>query len=81
MITSSPVLPVDRRRHLVPGGQLQQVDHAQHLVEVAARGHRIDDDELDLLVGADHEDVAHGLVVGGRAVPRSSSPASAGSMP
>ena len=61
------VLPVDRRRHPVLGGELHRVDHAQHLVEVAACGHRIDQDELDLLVGADDEDVAHRLVVGRRA--------------
>src|SRR5262245_66485094 len=29
-------LPVGRRRHLVRGGELQRIDHAQHLVEVAA---------------------------------------------
>ena len=48
------------------GGQLQGVDHPQNLVEVAPRGHRIDQDQLDLLVRADHEHVAHRLVVGGR---------------
>jgi hypothetical protein len=46
--------------------ELERVDHPQHLVEVPARRHRIDEDQLDLLVGADHEDVAHGLVVGRR---------------
>src|SRR5262249_17944761 len=60
------VLPVHRRRHLVLGGELQRVDHAQHLVEISAGGHRIDQNELDLLVRADDEDVAYGLVVGGR---------------
>src|SRR3954447_12188869 len=60
-------LPVHRGRHLVLGGELQRVDDAQHLVEVAAGGHGIDQDELDLLVRADDEDVAHGLIVGGRA--------------
>src|SRR5215510_11176637 len=64
------MLPVHRRRHLVLGGELKRVDHAQHLVEIAAGGHRIDQDELDLLVRADHEDVAYGLVVGGRALGR-----------
>jgi len=57
--------PVRRRRDLVPGGQLQGVDHAQHLVEIAAGGHRIDQDQLDLLVRADHEHVSHRLVVRG----------------
>src|SRR6266481_7736492 len=58
------VLPIHRRRHLVLGGELQRVDDAQHLVEVAAGGHRINEDELDLLVRADDEHVAHSLVVG-----------------
>jgi hypothetical protein len=49
-------------------GHLQAVDHAQHLVEIAARGHRIDQDQLDLLVRPDHEHVAHGLIVGRRAL-------------
>jgi hypothetical protein len=60
-------LPLRRGGHLVARGQLQRVDHPQHLVEVAAGRHRIDEDQLDLLVGPDHEDVAHRLVVGGRA--------------
>src|SRR5262245_27430727 len=64
------VLPVYRRRHLVLGGKLQRVDHAQHLIKVAAGGHRIDQDELDLLVRADDEHVAYGLIVGGRAFRR-----------
>ena len=58
-------LPVDRRRHLVRRGELQRVDHPQHLVEVPAGGHRVDDDQLDLLVGSDDEDVADRLVVRG----------------
>ena len=64
------LLPVRRGRDLVVGGQLQRVDHAQHLVEVAARRHRIDEDQLDLLVRPDHEDVAHRLVVGRRPLER-----------
>ena len=67
MMTSSPCFQFDRRRHLVLRRELQRVDHAQHLVEVPAGGHRIDDDQLDLLVGPDDEDVADGLVVGGGA--------------
>jgi hypothetical protein len=50
--------------------QLQGVDHAQHLVEVPAGRHRIDEDQLDLLVRADDEDVPHGLVVGRRPLRR-----------
>src|SRR5262244_3667863 len=64
------MLPIHRRRYFVLGGELQRIDHAQHLVEVAAGGHRIDQNELDLLVRADDEDVAYGLVVGGRALRR-----------
>src|SRR5256885_10537938 len=30
------LLPVDRRRNLVVRGQLERVEHAEHLVEVAA---------------------------------------------
>ena len=43
-------------------------------------GHRIDEDQLDLLVRADDEDVAHRLVVGGGALGRIAGDA-AGSMP
>ena len=45
------MLPVHRSRDLVLGGELERVDHAQHLVEIAASGHRINEDQLDLLVG------------------------------
>src|SRR5436305_15124432 len=37
------LLPVHGCGHLVVGGELQGVDDPQHLVEVAARGHRIDE--------------------------------------
>src|SRR5215211_6737991 len=57
------LLPVDRGRDPVRGGELQGVDHAQDLVEVATCGHGIDENELELLVRPDDEDVAHGLVV------------------
>ncbi|PYQ18784.1 MAG: hypothetical protein DMF79_14145 [Acidobacteria bacterium] len=63
-----PQLPVHGGGHLVPGGELDGVEHAQHLVEVAARAHGVGQDELDLLVGADHEHRAHGGVVRGRAL-------------
>jgi len=48
-------------------GQLERVDHAQDLVEVAAGGLWIGDHQPDLLLGVDDEDRAHGvdLVVGG----------------
>ena len=47
--------------------ELDRVDHSQDLVEIAARGHRVAQHQLDLLVGADDEDRAHGLVGRGRA--------------
>ncbi len=40
---------------------------AQDFREIAPRGHRIDQHQLDLLVRPDDEDVADSLVVGGRA--------------
>src|SRR5579885_1673536 len=60
-------LPVRRCRDAMLGGHLQRIEHTQDLVEVAARGHRIDEDQLDLLVGSDDEHVAHRLVVVRRA--------------
>ena len=45
-------LPVHRRGDLVLRGQLQRIEHAQHLVEIAAGRHRIGEDQLDLLVRA-----------------------------
>jgi len=59
------VLPVHRRRDSVLGGELQRLDHPDDLVEVAARRHRIDQDELDLLIWTDDEDVADGLLSAG----------------
>src|SRR5690349_16662281 len=43
-------LPLGRSRDLVLGGELERVDDPQHLVEVAAGRHRIDENQLDLLV-------------------------------
>src|SRR5215204_2402828 len=43
---------------------LQRVDYSQHLVKVAARGHRIDEDQLDLLVRPDDKHVPYSLVIG-----------------
>src|SRR6266581_276927 len=60
--------PIDRRSHLVPGGYLQRIDHPQHFVEVTARRHRINKDELDLFVRTDDVNVAYGSVVGRRAL-------------
>src|SRR4051812_1519259 len=58
------LLPVRGRRHLVLGGELDRVDDPEDLVEVPARGHRVVQDELDLLVGTDDEHRPHGGVVG-----------------
>ena len=66
-MTSSPCFQFDRRRHLVLGGELDRIEDAQDLVEVAPGGHRVGERQLDLLVGADDEDRAHGRVVGGGA--------------
>src|SRR5213596_3943421 len=59
------LLPVHRRGHLVLGRELAGVQEPQHLVEVAAGGHRIGQHRLDLLVRADDEHRAHRRVVGG----------------
>ena len=80
MITSSPCCQLAGVATLCLRRQLERVDHAQHLVEVAAGRHRINEDQLDRLVRRDHENVADRLVVGGRAVPGSPS-TSAGSIP
>src|ERR1700756_1074922 len=60
VITLSPVY---RGRDLVLGSQLQRVDDAEHLVEIATGRHWIDDDELDLLIRADDKYIADRLVV------------------
>src|SRR6266849_3802211 len=57
------LLPVDGRRHLVLGGELNGIKHAQHLVEVSPGGHRVHQGELDLLVRPDNEHRAHRGVV------------------
>src|SRR5215475_2251409 len=57
------LLPIHRSRHLVLRRELQRVDDAQDLVEVAAGSHRVDENELDLLVRANHEHVPDGLVI------------------
>jgi hypothetical protein len=57
------IAPVRGRRDLVLGRELHRVDDAQHFVEVTPGAHRVRDHQLDLLVGADHVDVPHRLVV------------------
>jgi PAS domain S-box-containing protein len=52
-------LPVHRRRDPVFGGQLDRIEHAQDLVEIAPARHRVGHRHLDLLVGADQEQRAH----------------------
>ena len=70
MITLSPCSQFAGVATLCCGRQLERVDHPQHLVEVAAGRHRVDEDQLDLLVRPDHEHVPHRLVVGRRALRR-----------
>src|SRR5580693_5664886 len=48
-------LPVHWRRNFVLGRELNGIDDAQDLVEVAAGAHGIAELQLDLLVGTDHE--------------------------
>ena len=50
------------------GGQLQRVDHAQHLIEVASDGHRVDQHQCDGLVGGNHKDVAQRRILRGSSV-------------
>ncbi len=59
MITSSPFFQLTGVRDLMFGGELQRIDDAQDLIEIAARARRIIERELDLLVGPDDEDRAH----------------------
>ena len=61
------LLPIGRGGYLVLGGELHGVKHAEDLIEVAAGGHGIGHLQLDLLIGADDIDHAHGGVVGGGA--------------
>ena len=66
-ITSSPCFQFAGVATRCLAVELHRIDDAQHFVEVAARGHRVDQHELDLLVRADDEHVAHRLIVGRRA--------------
>ncbi len=45
------------------GRELHRIEDAQHLIEVAPAGHRVDEHQLDLLVRTDHENRAHGGIV------------------
>jgi len=42
-------LPVHRRGHVIFRGELDGIEHAQHLIEIASAAHRIDQHQLDLL--------------------------------
>src|SRR5437867_1596002 len=55
--------PVDWGSHLVLRGQLQRVNHSQHLIKVPARCHRVGAHELDLFIWPDDVNVAHGGVI------------------
>src|SRR5579875_1953560 len=52
------LLPVDGRRDFVLIGELQRIDDAQNLLEVAARTRRLRDDERNLLIRVGHGDGA-----------------------
>ena len=58
MITSSPSFQFTGVATCIVG-ELQRVDHAQDLVEVAAGAGRVGDDQADLLVRVDDEHRAH----------------------
>src|SRR5271166_6974721 len=45
------LFPIHRRCDFVLRGELKRIEHAQNLVEVAASGHGIDEDQLDLFIG------------------------------
>jgi hypothetical protein len=60
MITSSPFFQFIGVATLCFAVRLERIDHAQHLIEIAAGGHRIDQDQFDLLVRANDEDVPYG---------------------
>ncbi|MNY26136.1 hypothetical protein D3C86_1599670 [compost metagenome] len=49
------------------GGELDGIDRAENFLEITAGGHRVGEDQLDLLVGTDDKDGAHGGVIGRRA--------------
>src|SRR5579872_4592522 len=61
------LFPVRGRGHAMLRGHLQGIDDAENFLEIATRGHRIDQHQLDFLVGPDDENVADRLVVGRRA--------------
>ena len=67
MMQSSPCFQLTGVATRLLGGQLDRIEQAQHLVEVAARAHRIEQHRPDHLVRADDVDGAHGRVVGGGA--------------
>src|ERR1041385_8129574 len=51
--------PVDRRRHAMLRRKLKRIQNSKHFIEIAARGHRIDEYTFDLLIRPDDEYVAH----------------------
>lgn len=48
-------LPVHRCSDLLLCSELQRVNNSEQLVEVPPRGGRVEDGQLQLLVGADHK--------------------------
>ena len=53
-------LPIHGGRHAVAVGELEGVEHAEDLGEVAARGGGVEDRCAELLVGAEDQDGARG---------------------
>src|SRR6185312_4247133 len=66
-------VPIDGRRDLVLGGELDGIENAHDLVEVPAGAHGIGEHELDLLIGTDDENRADRRIGGGRPAFRSGS--------
>src|SRR5579864_3970885 len=57
------LLPIRWRSNLMLCCELKRIDYAQNLIEVPPRAHRVTQLHLDLLVGTDYEDGAHGRIV------------------
>lgn len=55
VVKLSMYLPINRCGHLLLRSELQGVDDTEQLVEVPSRGGRVEDGQLQLLVGADHK--------------------------
>lgn len=52
---STVYLPINRCGNLLLCGELQGVDHSKQLIKIPSRGGRVEDGQLQLLVGANHK--------------------------